>query len=122
MADHGPPSSSVRCDILKDWSGGHRLYVVRDRFDKERIAGSVQTQVANGFTWVDHLEGDMWDASFDGIPRADELIQKILDAAWNAGFRPSGFSDVKNETAALKEHLTDMRTIAFHQLGIKAEA
>jgi hypothetical protein len=42
-----------------------------------------------------------------------------MDRAWEAGFRPAGFSDVKNETAAIKGHLEDMRAIAFHKIGIK---
>jgi hypothetical protein len=42
-----------------------------------------------------------------------------MDRAWDAGFRPRGFSDIQNETAAIRGHLDDMRTIAFHQLKIK---
>ena len=42
-----------------------------------------------------------------------------MDKGWEAGFRPRGWADVKNETAALREHLSDLKAIAFHQLKIK---
>lgn len=48
-----------------------------------------------------------------------EIAQAILDAAWDAGLRPNGFSDVKNETVAIRAHLNDMRCITFAKLNIK---
>lgn len=95
----------------------NRLFITRDTNEYEN--GWRKTQVANGFTWTDHIEGDAW-FSADGIGRADELIQAIVNEAWRVGFRPTGFEDTKNETTAIKQHLADMKTIAFHQLKIKA--
>lgn len=42
-----------------------------------------------------------------------EFCQAIMDEAWNEGMRPTGFTDVKNETTAIKYHLEDMRKLVF---------
>lgn len=100
-----------RAYISRDWNGGHRLILVEDR-------PGARVGVVSDFIHDEYQEGDMFD-SCAGIGRADEMIQAIVDRAWEAGFRPSGFGDVKNETTALREHLADMKSIAFHKLGIK---
>ena len=104
-----------RCRIMSDLGGNdRRLYLMRD----DIVAGiGRKIHIVDGFTTVEHEEGDCWTLA-DGIPGASELIQAILDAAWEGGMRPRGFSDIKNETAALREHLSDLKTIAFHQLKI----
>lgn len=99
-----------RCWIGKGWGGDHRLLVIQDH-----APGKVR--VSSGFTWDEYDEGGLFDHQA-GIPAADSLIQSILDKAWDAGFRPAGFSDVKNETVALRDHLSDLRQIAFKKLGI----
>lgn len=104
-------STPIRTHIVRDWNGGHRLILVQDQ--------GREINVCVGFEWVTREEGDMFD-SRDGIGKADELIQGIVNKAWEAGFRPVGFADVKNETAAMQRHLDDVRTIAFHKLGIKS--
>lgn len=102
-----------RVHIVRDWHADYRLVIVED---SER--GKIK--VATGFEWVNRAEGDMFDPQ-DGIGASGDLIQAIMDRAWEEGFRPSGYSDVKNETAAIREHLKDMRSIAFHKLGVKIE-
>ena len=42
-----------------------------------------------------------------------QFVQGVLDAAWEAGFRPTGFKDIQNETVAIKCHLEDMRRLVF---------
>lgn len=103
--------SSQRVSLCKDWSGGHRLVIIED-------AERGKINIASGFVWRTHDEGGIFDPQ-EGIAAADDLIQAIVDRAWDAGFRPNGISDVKNETAALREHLADMKAIAFHQLKLK---
>jgi hypothetical protein len=100
-----------RVYIGKDWAGGHRLIIVRDK-----PQGKID--VVSDFVCDEYQEGESFDHG-SGIGRADDLVQAIIDRAWEAGFRPAGFAEIKNETAAVREHLTDMRTIAFHKLGIK---
>lgn len=52
-----------------------------------------------------------------------DFLQSIMDGAWEAGFRPSGYGDVKEATAAIRSHLEDMRALAFHATGVgKPEA
>jgi hypothetical protein len=105
-----------RVHIQRSWmEEGHRLIVARDT---RRPGKNCLVEIATGFTWNEHDEADAWVAT-DGIASADHLIQGIVDKAWEAGFRPRGFSDIKNETAALREHLADMKRVAFHQLRIK---
>ena len=103
----------LRAWIAPSWGGGHRLMIIQDRIGTGKIG------VASDFVWREYDEGGYFDQN-EGIGRADELIQAIVDKAWEAGFRPSGFGDVKNETAAIREHLADMKSIAFHKLGIKS--
>lgn len=105
-----------RARLAPDFSvAGHRLYVM---WDSGQGRFGAKVQVATGFTTIEHDEGDAFGLS-DGIPCSGQLVQAILDEAWSHGFRPRGFSDVQNETAALREHLGDLRKIAFHQLKIK---
>ncbi len=42
------------------------------------------------------------------------FLQAAMDAAWDAGLRPSRAQDEKH----LKAHLEDMRTLAFHAIGV----
>jgi hypothetical protein len=43
-----------------------------------------------------------------------QLLQAIMDAAYEFGIRPSRAQDERH----LKAHLEDMRTITMHKLGI----
>jgi hypothetical protein len=99
-----------RAYVHPTWEGSHRLIIIEDT-EPGRI------RIADGFVWRDGHEGDCFDPQ-EGI-LADDLIQNIVNAAWERGFRPHGFSDVKNETTAIRSHLDDMRAIAFHKLGMK---
>lgn len=104
-------NGTVRAYVQRDWRGGHRLVLVQDGPERGKI------QILSGFTWEEAQEGAMFNPQ-SGVGMADRMIQQIVDDAWSAGFRPSGFSDIKNETAALRDHLGDMKRIAFHQLKI----
>lgn len=49
-------------------------------------------------------------------PAGDEVgdfLQAMLDAAWELGLRPAGYADHKNELAAVRDHLKDMRFLAL---------
>jgi len=48
-----------------------------------------------------------------------EFLQAIMDGLWHGGFRPTGVTDVRESTAALKDHLNDMRVIVGSKLGVK---
>ncbi|HEY2068250.1 MAG TPA: hypothetical protein VGG48_01750 [Rhizomicrobium sp.] len=47
-----------------------------------------------------------------------QFLQAALDAAWDLGLRPQGFKDHTLETAALRSHLDDMRTIVGTKLEV----
>ena len=42
----------------------------------------------------------------------DELLQAIMDCAWQRGLRPKKFDPSAGELAAVKAHLEDMRKLA----------
>ena len=50
------------------------------------------------------------------VPRG--MLQAIMDGLWHDGFRPTGITDVRESTAALKDHLKDMRAIAAKKIGV----
>jgi hypothetical protein len=101
-----------RCRLFESYAtDARRLVLIRD-------SGPGKIELATGFTWREESEGAMFALS-EGIERADDFLQPILNEAWDKGMRPAGFADVKNETAAIRDHLADMKAIAFHQLKIR---
>lgn len=49
----------------------------------------------------------------------EEDCRALMDELWAAGIRPSNGEGSVGVVAALKHHLDDMRTVAFHKVGIK---
>jgi len=47
----------------------------------------------------------------DGLGDVDGFLQAALDAAWDAGMRPTGFADHTHELKAVRYHLEDMRVL-----------
>ena len=45
--------------------------------------------------------------------KARNMLQALLDEAWNQGMRPIGYKEIKNDLEAVKYHLEDMRTLVF---------
>ena len=43
--------------------------------------------------------------------------KKLMDDLWNAGVRPTEMSETEGALAATKEHLKDMRDIAFRSIN-----
>lgn len=114
------PFGKFRAYVQKSWGEGHRLLICYDEMRPGNPLGAL-VRIADGFTWKETFEGAMFDPQ-EGIGGADDIIQSIMDRGWEAGFRPRGFTDMKNETSALREHLADMKTIAFNQLKINSNA
>ena len=48
----------------------------------------------------------------DYAHETDDFLRAIVDAAWDAGIRPTGFGDHTNELKATRYHLEDMRLLA----------
>ncbi len=51
-----------------------------------------------------------------------EDAQRLADELWAAGIRPTQGKQSEGVTGAQAKHLDDMRTIAFHKLGIKGQS
>ncbi len=53
------------------------------------------------------------------IPRAchpkdtDDIVQAIINAAWDAGMRPDGYKDEASSITRIEDHLADMRRLVF---------
>ena len=56
---------------------------------------------------------DTFSSDTSSLISNEQFIQGVLDAAWEAGFRPIGFKDIQRETGALQNHLDDMRRLVF---------
>jgi hypothetical protein len=53
---------------------------------------------------------------------ATGFLRAALNAAWELGMRPDGFNDTTEAMKATRQHLDDMRTIAFNRLNIKEKS
>ncbi len=43
-----------------------------------------------------------------------ELVQAIMDAAWEVGMRPVGYEDERSSVKRIENHLEDMRRLVFN--------
>jgi hypothetical protein len=77
-------------------------------------------EVVKQITMATINAGQMLPEDLEPINLTRDGVQRLMDSLWQAGIRPSFRSEINNagEIAALKEHLTDMRRIAFSQLAI----
>lgn len=50
-----------------------------------------------------------------------EAAQTLMDDLWNSGIRPTEGSGSAGSLRATEKHLSDMRKLAFHTLGITQE-
>ena len=95
------------------WARDYRLVMTFD------IPGGKQQRLS-AFQFIDYDCGDILEenATIHRWPagRTGDVLQALVDAAWEAGIRPS---IAKIETDASQRHLNDMRKIAFKQLGIE---
>ena len=46
-------------------------------------------------------------------------VQKLIDALWSAGIRPSNGEGSVGQIGAMQKHLDDMRAIAAKSLGVQ---
>jgi hypothetical protein len=91
-----------------------------DKFLYIRVKSVGQTHKVNlNFEKVDPYTAIPYP-NFNDLPATHiEIVQAILNEAWEQGMRPIGFTDIKNETTALKMHIEDFRKIIFKTLNIK---
>jgi hypothetical protein len=78
------------------------------RYDDNRGTASHLTSMT--FTEVQEGLLPPPDAVLLRGPEATAFLQAMMDAAWDAGLRPSRAQDERH----LKAHLEDMRRFAFH--------
>lgn len=93
------------------WSGGkHDLRITRVSPDGTRgaIVEFKMIDAPEGLA-VPIVETHTREAHEDGIR---SFLQAALDAAWDAGLRPYNYEDTRQEIAAVRYHLEDMRVLA----------
>lgn len=94
----------------------NELRILEDR------AGEPNTTLRAQITWVTQESGDSIPPtlSFNDGENVNPM-QDLLNALWDAGYRPSKERAVDNDAIinAKDENLDDLRTILFNQLGIK---
>jgi hypothetical protein len=79
--------------------------------DRGELTGIVKSMVVEGIT-EDDLFRDNPPPLFD---MSNDMAQKLFDELYSLGFRP-GEEGSKGELSATKDHLEDMRKIAFSEL------
>ena len=93
-----------RCDIKYDLYNDGRELFLRD--DEQILTALTFRTVASS-------------VRSDGVTVPTAMLQSVINAMWDAGFRPDGYGDIKESLKAKDDHLRDMRRIVFHKLGIK---
>lgn len=69
--------------------------------------------------WMEDVEDVFFNPMVQPAFRvARESAQKLIDALWDCGLRPTEGSGSAGSLAATEKHLQDMRVIAFKKLGI----
>lgn len=91
----------------------YELWIIEKRFDGSRYYMGMQTIEMS----IGGLEAKPFIPPYNPNFEASEFAQAILDAAWEVGMRPKGFTDIQNETTAIKEHLGDMRRLVFAHIN-----
>lgn len=72
--------------------------------------------VAKPLVFEDISEGEFAEPTLRLTP---EEAQRLVDALWACGVRPSEGTGSAGSLAATQKHLDDMRAIASHTLGVK---
>ena len=97
-----------------DWNFGIQLHA-------RQVCEGLRTDIAKPLEFEAIEDG----AVISTKPMLDLSIEQavqLMDELWRCGVRPTRSADSQaGQLAATKDHLADMRTIAFNQLKIKGE-
>ena len=95
------------------WSLAESLHIIRETHDgslEVLQAPEVKSYPPGSLLPTDHA---FLHSDYGGRADVKGFMQAVMDAAWEDGMRPTGFADVKNEIAAVRYHLEDMRKLAL---------
>lgn len=99
--------------IHEPWNDAYRLVVM---FQPPSIGNAPQCKkVVTRVEVEDYHSGDIIHPQFS-FATAD--MQRLADALWGLGFRPSDAGKPEGELSAMRDHLSDLRQLAFHVLKI----
>lgn len=88
---------NYRVHISNGYGPQHRMYIAWDDLNSPRGPnGGRAVHIVTGFTYSEHEEGDDYNVT-DGLRNADGLIQAIINAAWEKGFRPVGYMAARDK-------------------------
>lgn len=113
-----------------EWKNGqfklHRQYALQwDNFDLSLAFKDYTGHITVFGPAVLHAGGEgkgPWisAACFEnGMPGSRNLLQAVMDAAWEEGIRPTGWEGHELQLGALKSHLQDMRQIVAKKIGVE---
>lgn len=101
---------------INHYSGQYNFYFRQ----KDRARNTIALAEPMVMQTRDHVEG----ISITQIPTFSidcenkQFLQDLIDEIWNLGIRPTNVRSGNDLVDALGNHLQDMKTIAFHKLGI----
>lgn len=95
-----------------DYGNGLALFITRGDYDRDDAI-----DVVTGVTIERMGGGFMTPPSPIAERDAEAFLRAALNCAWELGLRPDGLDDTREQIAATRKHLEDMRAIAFHKVG-----
>jgi len=101
------------------WSGVENLRIARMEVDGIDV---VQPLVLKRYRRNEGIPRDEMALSAGTFAAENDIrgfLQAIVDLAWAEGIRPAAIEDQRNELKAVRDHLADMRTLAFKASEIK---
>lgn len=117
-----------RCYVQEDFGLTKSVFLIADAANSLTAGRGIQPVLVMPFSLRPIEEGDFLDhkdATYRGrADHVDMFLRVIVDAAWDAGVRPTKFKDFTNELAAVRYHLEDMRLLArvpFHMKKLAEE-
>lgn len=103
-----------------------RAFVQYDDYSNDiRLGIAIDDDAKDGLTVLDFQATEIVRGEYREPPRfpvqgvkTRAVIQAIVDAAWKVGIKPEGSKDTAGQEAAMRQHLRDMRRIAFVKLNV----
>ena len=101
-------------DLLRFGLLGHRLYILHNDdpvSDRYSVVTNMTFESMEAGTFLSEDKSSLDDSRVGGYD-VRSFLQAASDAAWEIGIKPKQLEDSRNELAATKYHLEDMRQLA----------
>lgn len=95
---------------------GLYIFVREDKLGGQWLVGTTEPMKVETIKQEDAATYS-WHAPTVNLSR--EECQRLMDALWDAGFKPTGAQGSAGQLTAVQAHLEDMRRFAFKAAGIE---